>query len=259
MAKRIESKISRTAQITCLARAVSYTETRAYYHSDDYVSAMLVPSFFRLLLKMPFLRYCYGRFSPKGIYGYVIARTKSIDHEFVKALQEDYGQILILGASFDSRAIRFNHLSKNTRIYEMDSPLTQSAKIQRYHEMGIKTSDNLVFIPMDFDKQNIIDRLMESGFVKNKKTLFILEGLTMYLQPESVDQTFKIIQEYAGKESKIVFDYIYASVLRKENLYDGEKGLYKSVAKANEKWYFGIEKGFINEFLAQYDFVVLKH
>jgi O-methyltransferase involved in polyketide biosynthesis len=93
---------------------------------------------------------------------------------------------------------------------------------------------------------------LESGFEKDKKSLFILEGLTMYLQPESVDETFKIIREFAGVGSKVIFDYIYASVLRREHLYKGEKELYQSVFKEGEGFSFGIEKGSIDEFLAGY-------
>lgn len=44
----------------------------------------------------------------------------------------------------------------------------------------------------------------------------------MYLRPESVANLFKIIYDYAGAGSEIVFDFIYSSVLRRENLYEGE-------------------------------------
>lgn len=259
MPKRIESKTSRTAEMTCLSRAASYSESNDYYKSDDYISIKLIPSFFKILLKLPVVRYCYSQLIPKGIYEYLIARTKYIDNEFMKALQEKYEQILIFGAGFDSRAIRFQDISKKSRIFEIDVPITQSAKIQRYKEMEINTPGNLTFIPVDFDKESVIDRLMESGFEKNKKSLFFLEGLTMYLQPESVDKTFKMIREYAGTGSEIVFDYIYASVLRKENLYYGEKKIYKFVSGVNEKLYFGIEKENTGEFLAKYGFEIVNH
>ncbi len=259
MPKRIESKTSRTAQMTCGARAVSYSESRDYYKSDDYISSILIPSFLKHLLKFPLARYLYFQGSPKGSYEYVVARTKYIDYEFAKALHEDYEQILIFGAGFDSRVIRFQDISKKNRIFEIDAPITQSSKLQRYKELGIINPDNLTYIPVNFDKENIIDRLNEKGFAKNKKSLFILEGLTMYLQPESAVKTFKIIQEFAGAGSMIVFDYIYASVLRKENLYYGEKEIYKFASGADEKWYFGIEKGRAGDFLAEYGFEILNH
>jgi hypothetical protein len=54
-------------------------------------------------------------------------------------------------------------------------------------------------------------------------------------------------------------DYIYASVLRKENLYYGEQDMLRRVSRVNEAWVFGIEKGSIHEFLAKYGFEILSH
>jgi methyltransferase (TIGR00027 family) len=258
MPRRIESKTSRTAEFTCLIRVQSYLEKRSQYKSDDYLSLVIVNSFIKLLFRIPLVRsYFLTKIYPAGMYEYVISRTKYIDSEFKKALQEGVEQVLIFGAGFDSRGIRFQDISKNAGIFELDVPVTQTAKIERYKEKGIKIPENLVFIPIDFDKHSIIERLMEGGFKKGRKSLFVMEGLTMYLQPESIDKTFKIIQEFAGAGSKVVFDHIYASVLRRENLYEGEKELSRSVSKENESFCFGIEKGSINEFLSGYGFEAL--
>lgn len=76
-----------------------------------------------------------------------------------------------------------------------------------------------------FDKESLGDKLIDSGFNRKKRSLFILEGLIMYLNRETVDSTFRLIGEFAGVNSEIVFDYIYASVLRRENLFFGLKRL----------------------------------
>lgn len=258
MTRRVESRTSRTAEFTCMIRYQSYLEKKEQYKSEDYITTVIINSFVKFLFKTsPIGKYLLKRFYPAGMYEYVIARTKFIDGEFRNALQEGVEQVLILGAGFDSRGIRFQDSSKNAMVFELDAPVTQTAKVGRYMEKGIKIPGNMVFVPIDFDKQSMTERLMESGFKKDRKSLFLLEGLTMYLQPESVDKTFKIIQEFAGIGSKIVFDHIYASVLRKENLYEGEKELYQSVSKENEGFFFGIEKGRMNEFLSGYGFEAL--
>lgn len=71
----------------------------------------------------------------------------------------------------------------------------------------------------------------------------------MYLDPEAIDSTFNVINQFAGKDSEVVFDYVYLSVLREENLYYGESEVLKQVQNANEPWSFGIEKGEIELFL----------
>ena len=258
MDRRIETKVSRTAEFTCFARTLSYLEKREPYKSGDYISLIIVNSLIKLLIKIPPVRNMFIRMQPAGMYEYVIARTKFIDMEFQKAMREGVEQVLIFGAGFDSRSIRFRQISGNARIFELDVPVTQNAKIKRYKEKGINIPENLTFIPIDFDRESIPEKLLESGFKKGMKSLFILEGLTMYLQPSSVEETFKIIQEFAGGGSKVVFDHIYASVLRGENLYEGEKELCRSVSGSNEGFCFGIEKGTTNEFLSSYGFDALR-
>ena len=71
----------------------------------------------------------------------------------------------------------------------------------------------------------------------------------MYLNSESVDNTFNIINKLAGNGSEVVFDYVYSSVLREENLYYGESEVLHRVKKENEPWCFGIEEGEIKSFL----------
>lgn len=256
MARRIETQTSRTAEFTCLARCLSYLEKRKQFKSEDYISLVIMNSLVKFLIKLPFIKHRF--LGPLGMYEYVISRTKYIDSKFVEALRDGTEQILILGAGFDSRGIRFGDSAKDAKVFELDAPATQTAKINRYKERGIKTPDSLVFIPIDFDKQTIPDRLSACGFERGKKCLFIMEGLTMYLKPESVANLFKIIHEYAGDGSRIVFDFIYDSVLRGENLYEGEKELYESVSSNNEGFCFGIEKGTVDEFLAGFGFEALE-
>jgi methyltransferase (TIGR00027 family) len=116
-----------------------------------------------------------------------------------------------------------------------------------------------VFIAIDFDKEPLPHKLDMAELKKNLRTLFILEGLLMYLEPESVHSTLKTIREYAGIGSRVVFDYIQASVLRHENTLYGERGLAKTVSKAGEQWRFGIEPDEIGPFAAAYGLVVSDH
>ena len=247
--KRIESKISRTAEMTCMTRAASFYEKTPQYKSNDYIAPMLLPKFFMPIIKIGVLRKFFTNRFPSGMYEYVIARTKFIDSIFQKAVTNEFDQILIFGAGFDSRGIRFADLNKKTNIFELDAPVTQKAKISQLKKRGIEINPNITFISIDFNKESLEDKLAEFGFKANKKSLFILEGLTMYLDPEAIDNTFNVINQFAGTGSEVVFDYVYSSVLREENLYYGESEVLNQVKNANEPWSFGIEKGELKSFL----------
>lgn len=251
--RRIESTTSRTAQMTCLSRACSALETNRYYKSDDYIAPLLLPGSLKQLLRVSLFRKLFSKLAaPKGIYEYVIARTKYIDAVFKQALEEQFEQVLIFGAGFDTRAIRFQEAMRNTMVFELDVPVTQHAKLGQYRKRHVGVPQNLKFIAIDFDKESLQGKLDDAGFLRERHNLFILEGLVMYLQAESVHKTFQTIADYAGESSRVVFDYIYASVLRKEGIYYGESEIVKTVSGAGEQWHFGIEKGQIEQFLGMY-------
>jgi methyltransferase (TIGR00027 family) len=258
--KRIEVTTSRTAEWTCLCRAISSLEKSSFYKSDDRLAISLLPYFLMLLIRIPFAgRLMLWSFTAKGGYEYIIARTKYIDAVFKQALSEQFSQILIFGAGFDTRALRFQHQAQQTRVFELDAPLTQQAKIRQYRKRHLCVPSNLMFIEIDFSKELLPDRLNRAGFHRDRRSLFILEGLTMYLEPESVYQTFQTIEQYAGAGSRAVFDYVQASVLRHDTPLYGESKMVQSVSKAGEKWRFGIEPAEIEQFVTAYGFELNDH
>ena len=258
--KRIEAQASRTAEWTCLCRAISSLEQNRFYKSDDRLALSLLPYFLMLLIRIPFAgRLMLRLFAAQGIYEYVIARTKYIDTVFRQALFEHFSQILLFGAGFDTRALRFQKEARQTRIFELDAPATQQAKIQQYRKRNLSIPANLVFIAIDFDKELLPDKLDTAGFRADRRSLFVLEGLLMYLEPESVHQTFQNIRHYAGAGSRVVFDYLKASVLRHENALYGQSRIAQSVRKAGEQWRFGLDPAEIEQFVNPYGFEVSDH
>ncbi|MBN2462499.1 MAG: SAM-dependent methyltransferase [Dehalococcoidia bacterium] len=257
---RIETKSSRTAEMTCLSRATSYMDKRECYAGPDGIAYVLVPLLFKLFLKPGWLFKLFSRyFFPDGIYEYVIARTKYFDAAFTEALEQGFDQIVIFGAGFDSRALRFNRLNRGTRIFELDAPITQNDKLKAYQEKKLAIPENLVFVPIDFNKEEVADKMARAGFAAGRKSLLLLEGVTMYLSREAVESTFRFIEGVAGRGSLIVFDYIYAGVLRKENKYYGEGEIYKTVAKVGEEWTFALEESEIQRFIGRYGFSLKDH
>ena len=88
-------------------------------------------------------------FTANGVYEYVIARTKYIDAIFRQALSDQFSQILLFGAGFDTRALRFQDEAQNTMIYELDASATQEAKVGQYKKRHLSIPPNLIFIPVE--------------------------------------------------------------------------------------------------------------
>lgn len=175
------------------------------------------------------------------------------------ALDRGFPQIVLLGAGMDTRALRFQSRNKGTTIFELDIPTTQRPKLQILERKKVALPEELVFVPIDFNKQRLADVLLNAGYQEEQKMLFVWEGVTMYLEPEAVDGTLAFIHDSAAKGSVVVFDYIYASVLRRENRFYGEKEIFETVARAGEGWTFGIEAGAIERFLSERGLELLSH
>lgn len=128
----------------------------------------------------------------------------------------DMAQLVILGAGFDTRAYR---LPKDTRVraFEVDMPATQALKRRMLEMAGIDTS-RVTFVSADFEKEDWLARLTEAGFDPGKRTLFLWEGVTMYLDPEAITATLcKIAGTASG--SVVAFDYFTTEPLHSSSLY----------------------------------------
>ncbi|MGA3137195.1 MAG: SAM-dependent methyltransferase [Terracidiphilus sp.] len=258
--KRIHTMTSRTAQWTCMSRAASSLEDDPYYRSDDIIATKLIPLPVLTLLRTRIGRAVFRRcLAARGMYEYVIARTRYMDAAFQKALDDRFEQIVFFGAGFDTRAVRFQSELGSTQVFELDVPITQAAKIERYRQRGLAVPPNLKFVAIDFDKQSIPEKLSQFGFRGGERCLFILEGVLMYLLPASVDSTFRTLEALGGKGSLVVFDYVRASVLRGDRTAYGEAAVTRAVDKVNEQWHFGLEPGQMESFLSNYGFLMNDH
>jgi len=246
--RRIDRRFSATAGYTCFSRACANREKDERFRGPDDLAAIFLPLFAKGILYVPALRrFFFRRIAPPGIYEYVLARTKLLDGIFVGALDNEVPQIVVLGAGMDTRAIRFRDRNRGTKVFELDIGTTQRPKLELLARKGISIPEGLRFVAIDFDRESLAEALHAAGYRSDLGSLFLWEGVTMYLTAAAVDATLAFVR---AAEARIAFDYVYAAVLRGEGRYYGEREIRRRVSKAGEGWTFGIEDGGIGEFLA---------
>ncbi len=251
---------SHTAGYTCFTRACATREKNEQICGSDYMAEIFLPAFAKVILNIAPLRKAFMRkVAPSGIYEYVIARTQLFDEIFLDALDEGVRQIVILGAGMDTRALRFSNKNHGTKVFELDVEKTQHQKIQILKRKKVALPDELIFAAIDFNNQHIPDVLQKIGYKRNMKTLFLLEGVTMYLRADTVEKILAFIRDSSQKGSNIVFDFVHASVLRRENKFYGEREIFDTISKTGEDWIFGIEESEIEEFLVTRGFKLISH
>jgi methyltransferase (TIGR00027 family) len=258
--RRIETKSSRTAAYNCFSRGCATREKDPHFRGPDYMAEVMFPPLAKLSLNFaPLRKFLMRQMFPPGIYEYVLARTKVMDSVFMEALEARVAQIVLLGAGFDTRALRFADRNRGTQVIELDVATTQQPKIEILRKKKTPLPKELIFAPVDFDKQDLFEVLSKAGYQEGQKSLFLWEGVTMYLSAQAVDGTLNFIRRRAAPGSRVAFDYLYASVLRRENRYYGEQGIFETVSKTGEGWTFGLEDGAIEPFLSERGFEIVAH
>ena len=258
--KTKDEKASSTAGYTCFSRACATREKDERFRGPDYMAEIFLPTFAKIILNVPVFRKAFmSKVAPSGIYEYVIARTKLLDEIFLDGLAKRVYQIVLLGAGMDTRALRFASKNQGTKIIELDIEKTQRPKIEILNRKQVELPKELVFVPIDFNQQSLSDVLMNAGYQRGQQSLFLWEGVTMYLNSDAVDGTLAFIRESSQKGSYVIFDYLIASVLRQENKFYGEKEIFNTVSRAGEGWTFGIEEGEIGDYLTERGFRMMSH
>ena len=116
-------------------------------------------------------------------------------------------QYVILGAGMDTFAFREPEFLSKYRVFEVDHPLTQADKLERITRAGWTIPDNLTFVPVDFTKDSLRERLIAAGFNPSAKSFFSWLGVTYYLSAEAIDTMLSALFSICADGSTLVFDY----------------------------------------------------
>ncbi|MEN6552757.1 MAG: class I SAM-dependent methyltransferase [Methanobacterium sp.] len=188
-----------------------------------------------------------------GLSSSIMARVRYFDDFTKKSIGEGIEQLVILGAGYDTRAYRIEEL-KNIKVFEVDHPNTQSFKIQKIGDIFGFVPDHVVYVPVDFEKDTLGQKLFDNGYDSSRKTLFIMEGLIMYIPPKAVAKTLLFIVENSGNGSNVIFDYYPESVVDGTCKLEIGANIRNHVAEQGEPLQFGIKEEKIEDFLTEFGF-----
>ncbi len=147
-----------------------------------------------------------------GDFFYVNARTRHIDAILEQAAAEGARQVVVLGAGFDSRAYRYHGAYPKLQFFEVDLPATIAAKQAAVKRVFGALPAQVRYAPIDFNTQSLGSVLSAAGYDTAGKSLFILEGVTMYVAEAGVGSTLDFISSHSGSGSRVVYDYIWRRV-----------------------------------------------
>jgi methyltransferase (TIGR00027 family) len=138
--------------------------------------------------------------TPGRMHEYLRARTAFFDRAVVRALERGARQVVIGGAGYDGRALRY--AKPGVRWFEVDHPATQSDKVERVARLNVATG-HIRFIPADFTADPIAEPLLAAGLDPASPTLFLLEGVAVYLERPVVERVLAAFRQVAADGSEL--------------------------------------------------------
>jgi methyltransferase (TIGR00027 family) len=150
------------------------------------------------------LRYQFG-----PVIDLLAMRTLAIDQVVLSTLNgksnSSIQQMVILGAGLDCRVFRLPGLS-DIDVFEVDHPATQQYK--REQTTGLATlSRSFRFVAVDFEKDSLEERLLSAGLDSARQTIWIWEGVIMYLTDAALRGTLGSIVKLSPAGSLVVAEY----------------------------------------------------
>ena len=136
-----------------------------------------------------------------------VARAKFCEDALKTAVLTGTSQYVILGAGLDTFALREREFLNKFSVFEVDHPATQADKRARIDRAGLTLPEKQHFVPVDFAKDNLAQKLLDAGFDPKKKTFFSWLGVSYYLTIEQIANTLKSIADISADGSCVVFDY----------------------------------------------------
>lgn len=185
-----------------------------------------------------------------GSYCFAITRTKHFDKILLDEISRGMEQVVLLGAGYDTRPYRFQKQLGTVDIYEIDFPGTQKRKrrvIARVFDKGLPS--NIRYLSFDFNRTDLAETLINSGFSTDRKTVFLWEGVSYYIPIDAVCRVLSFVRSCA-KGSSIVFDYATRDFVNGDRRTYGAKQIAKWLKKIDEPFLFGINGSEIYGFLA---------
>jgi len=199
-----------TAAVVSFVRGAASVPGSPYRGGRDPVARQLLPAPLRLALRAieqvpPLLGVL--RLASAGLADHVALRTAAIDAALVGALETSpHAQVVLLGAGLDARAYRLTELGAAT-VFEVDHPATQAEKRRRLGGRPPLAGD-VRFVAIDFERESLEDRLAAAGHDPERPTIWIWEGVTLYLQPAAVEATLDVVAARSAPGSTLLMTYL---------------------------------------------------
>jgi methyltransferase (TIGR00027 family) len=162
-------------------------------------------------------------FSRQDMYGNVVMRARWNEDALAAAVADGVRQYVVLGAGFDSFALRRPAFAEGVEIFEIDHPATQGLKLRQLEALGIAAPANARYIAADFTRETMAQVLARSGLDPQARAFFSWLGVVSYLtREENIASLTAMAASAPG--SLIAFSYLDQAIFAPRAKADAPEG-----------------------------------
>lgn len=242
--------------MAALRAAGSVDRNPALRNPDDLAASMLsLQPRAHALAKLPGARRLVPALAERllpGGYCYETARVKHIDTILQSELDDGLGQLVLLGAGYDTRPYRFADELRDVRVYEVDLPALSEIKRRKVTRLLGRVPDNVTFIHADFAGDDVALKLGQRGYELAGPTLIILSGVTPYLPEPAVARLLDFAGQHTCPRSSLVFDYVFREMVEGDDSFHGAASIRKRLEQLGEPLRFGLPAGSVEQYVERF-------
>lgn len=139
----------------------------------------------------------------------IAVRTYFIDQKITEALNKGIRQIVMLAAGMDTRAFRLS-FPKKTQLFELDRKEVLDYKQMKLTKVPLQCERHALIVDLREEWQG---KLQQAGWKRSEPTLWLIEGLLMYLEESQVRILFDRMNSLASVNDVMLFDILSRTLL----------------------------------------------
>ncbi len=219
--------VAKTSLMTAAMRAVETqrTEAQGRLFSDPYAELLAGDEGLFLLKKA---------ISETGEQPAIAIRTAFMDRKISAFLEQGVRQVVMLAAGMDTRSYRMN-FPEETKVFELDRDAVFEYKHEKLKNLAPKCEHKTLAVDLREEWQS---KLIRAGFRSEDRTLWLVEGLLMYLEEAQAVNLFSRINALALPKDILLFDILSRTLLEAPYM---QKQL-QFLESIGAPWRFGINE-----------------
>jgi len=174
-------------------------------------------------------------------YSNVVTRSRFAEDALAAAIARGVRQTVLIGAGFDTWALRRPPAAGEIAVFEIDHPATQGLKRQCLAARGITLPETLHFLAADLSQEGVDQVLARSAFRGDQPAFFSWLGVTMYLSREANLATLAAVARASASGGELVFSYVDQAVFAGGPESAGFQDLQRSVTSIGEPFLSGFD------------------